>query len=435
MSFRVVRCPLLLSALVLGGCGAAETHSRPNLLLVTIDTLRADRCSSYGHDRNTTPRLDRLAEDGVRFAVAYAPTPVTGPSHASLLTSQHPQQHGVLRNGDALSGQAVTLAEVLQDAGYDTAAIVSAYPLKAKFGLAQGFRVYEDDFRAPDASLPQPRWEGRPLGESYDRRAWATSDLALAWLARQAASQRPFFLWIHYFDPHSPYDAPAAEEDLTAFDAYDREIRYTDGEMGRVLDFIDAAGLRATTVVAVTSDHGEGLGQHGHEEHGAVVYEEAVRIPLVLRGPGRLAGGRVWTDEVTLLDVAPTLLGVLRLATRPKAFVGRDLSGPLEGRPGRVPQADAVFLRSELRPAGCQQYAVRQGQWKYLEDRCQGTLRRSELYDLQSDPGELQDLSGAKPEQVPAAARLLRQWRRTRGAPGAPPSPEDAEALRALGYF
>ncbi|HEX6736922.1 MAG TPA: sulfatase-like hydrolase/transferase, partial [Vicinamibacteria bacterium] len=173
MAFLVPRCPLLLLACGLGACAGAETNSRLNVVLVTIDTLRADHCSGYGYGHRTTPRLDGLAAQGVRFAAAYTPAPVTGPSHASLLTSQYPQHHGVLRNGDTLSPRALTLAEVLQVAGYRTAAVVSAYPLKAKFGLAQGFRVYEDDFRAPDASLPRPRWEGRPLGESYDRRAWA----------------------------------------------------------------------------------------------------------------------------------------------------------------------------------------------------------------------------------------------------------------------
>jgi len=433
MPFRVDRCPLLLLALLLGGCGGAETHSHPNLLLVTIDTLRADHCSSYGHDRPTTPRLDQLATDGVRFAAAYAPAPVTGPSHASLLTSTYPQHHGVLRNGAALGPEALTLAEVLRDAGYDTAAIVSAYPLKAKFGLAQGFGSYEDDFLAADASLPRGRWEGRPLGESYDRRAQATSDRALGWLKRHASTDRAFFLWIHYFDPHSPYDAPGGANP-EALDGYDREIRYTDAQLGRVLDFIDATGLRATTLVAVTGDHGEGLGQHGRREHGDVVYEEAVRIPFFVRWPGRLEGSRVWTDEVTLLDVGPTLLGLLRVG-RPRAFQGRDLSAPLQGRSGSPPPPHPVFLRSELRPTGCNQYAVRQGRWKYLEDRCQGALRAVELYDLEADPGELRDLHGEDPAEARGLAKLLRHWRRAHPAPGPPPSAPDLEALRSLGYF
>jgi choline-sulfatase len=190
--------------LALAACGGDETRERPNLLLVTIDTLRADHCSGYGYAWPTTPQLDELTRDGVRFAAAYAPTPVTGPSHATLFTSLHPHHHGVLSNGATLPPEAFTLAEILDEAGYDTAAIVSAYPLKAKFGLAQGFRSYEDDFPAADASLPQPRWEGQPLDEAYDRRAGATSDRALAWLAKRAPSGRPFFLWIHYFDPHSP---------------------------------------------------------------------------------------------------------------------------------------------------------------------------------------------------------------------------------------
>jgi choline-sulfatase len=415
------------------GCRSADTRSRPNLLLITIDTLRADHCSSYGYHRLTTPHLDGLARDGVRFATAYAPTPVTGPSHATLFTSLHPQHHGVLSNGAALPPEPFTMAEVLQDAGYETGAIVSAYPLKARFGLAQGFRSYEDDFPASDASLPQARWEGERLAEAYDRRAGATSDRALAWLARHGSGPRPFFLWVHYFDPHSPYDAPgAASEGM--LEAYDAEIRYADAEIGRVLAFLDGAGLRAATLVAVTSDHGEGLGQHGHLEHGDVVYEEAVRVPLLLRWPGRVPGGRVWPEEVALIDVAPTLAGLMELEGRPRAFQGRDLSAALCGSAARPAPPAAIFLRSELRSEGCNHYAVRRGRWKRLEERCQGELRRTEIYDLAADPGERYDLHRDAPAVAQELAPLLGRWRRSRTTPAGPRPPADEEAFRALGY-
>jgi choline-sulfatase len=414
------------------GCRSADTRSRPNLLLITIDTLRADHCSAYGYHRPTTPHLDELARDGVRFATAYSPTPVTGPSHATLFTSLHPQHHGVLSNGTALPAEPFTVAEILQQAGYETGAIVSAYPLKARFGLSQGFGSYEDDFPAADASLPQANWEGEPLDEAYDRRAGATSDRALAWLARHKSGARPFFLWVHYFDPHSPYDAPGTEGE-GILDAYDAEIRYADAEVGRVLAFLDRAGLRATTLVAVTSDHGEGLGQHGHLEHGDAVYEEAVRVPLMLRWPGRVPGGQVSPEQVALIDLVPTLAGLMELS-RPPAFQGRDLSAALGGRSAARPPPAPIFLRSELRPEGCNQYAVRQGRWKRLEERCRGELRWTELYDLTLDPGERHDLH----REAPAVARelepLLWRWRRSRTTPAQVRAPADDEAFRALGY-
>jgi arylsulfatase len=205
--------------------------------------------------------------------------------------------------------------------------------------------------------------------------------------------------------------------------------------VGRLLDFVDAAGLRATTLVAVTSDHGEGLGQHDSPEHGDLVYEEAVRVPLVLRGPGGLEAGRVWEESVTLLDLAPTLMGLMRLGDRPRSFHGRDLSAALGEEPGRTRHPATVFLRSELRTERCNHYAVRQGRWKYLEKRCQGTLRAAELYDLAADPGERHDLRAAARPEASRLSGLLLTWRRSRGQPAAAPSTADLEAFRALGYF
>jgi choline-sulfatase len=434
----------LLLLPLLAGLACSLRPAPPNVLLVTIDTLRADHCSAYGYGRPTTPRLARLAAEGLLFETAYAPIPVTGPSHASLMTGLYPRASGVVRNGYVLDAAHLTLATRLRARGYTTAAVVSAFPLDRRFGLAAGFDHYDDRFAPAESSLPKPQWDGLPLGQPYDRRADATTDRALRWLGTRP-SGRPFFLWVHYFDPHSPYDPPAAYRfqpgdaaagsagELVA--AYDGEIRFTDTQLGRLLDALDAEGLAKNTLVVVTSDHGEGLGQHGVMEHGSVVYEEAVRVPLVLRWTGHVLGGRRLAAPVELLDVAPSVLE-LAGAAPPASDHGVSLA-PLATGASRVQDARrAVFLQREFQErAGSNTFAVRAGAHKYVETREESRVLRRELYDLAGDPQELRSLDAEQQERTEQLVRLLQAWR-TRVAPGRRQqvAPENLEGLRALGY-
>jgi len=435
----------LAVTLVLPTTSCWSRSRTPNLLLVTIDTLRADHCSAYGYGRATTPRLDRLASEGALVETAYAPIPVTGPSHTSLMTGLYPRATGVVQNGLVLGEAPPTLAGLLSARGYSTAAVVSAFPLNRRFGLARGFQHYDDEFLRSEASMPDERWDGQVIDQAYDRRGDATTDRALAWLASRP-SQQPFFLWVHYFDPHSPYEAPAgnevppsrgsAAEPEPMVAAYDNEIRFADGQLGRLLDALEGQGLGRNTLVVVTSDHGEGLGQHGVSEHGPVVYEEAVRVPLVFRWSGELPAGQRLKQVAQLIDVLPSVLDLLLPGGGP-AVQGHSLADRLKGRPNADAAVPPVFLQREFEDqAGDNLFAVRDGDHKYIETRESAGVARREFYDLQLDPQELRSLDGEPSETWRPLAQRLRGWR-SEVAPGARqrPNPEVLEGLRALGYL
>jgi arylsulfatase A-like enzyme len=440
----------ILLLLLWGGAACRKEPSgtpRPNLLLVTIDTLRADHCSVYGYGLPTTPRLERLAREGVRFDAAYAPMPSTGPSHASLFSSLHPLRHGVVANGYVLGPEHAVLAETLRGTGYRTAAVIGAYPLKSRFGYGRGFESYDEAFAREDASVLSTRWEGHPLDEPYDRRATAVTRRALEWLGRRQGPE-PFLLWLHYFDPHSPYDPPepfrsrfapgeaSASELARTVAGYDGEIAFADEHLGRVVDALDAAGLGETTLVVVTGDHGEGLNSHGIREHGEEIYEEAVRVPLILRWKGRLPAGRTIGVPVETLDIAPTAVELLRAGSLSRRMRARSLTRLLAEAPSEGTRS--VLLQSEHRAnPRVDTFGIRQGRWKYIERRDEQRILEAQVFDLLADPGERTNLMARQPAEAGRLAGELRAWRKTGGrAPVAPPSlsPEDREALRALGY-
>ncbi|MDH3211966.1 MAG: sulfatase-like hydrolase/transferase [Myxococcales bacterium] len=453
---------LLFIALVLApgpGCApTAESGDWPNVLLITIDTLRRDHCSVYGYAHDTTPHLRRVAEGGLRFDLAYAPTPTTGPTHASILTGLYPPAHRVVKNGVALAARNETLAEILAAQGYQTSGIVSSFVLHARFGFGQGFSVYQDDFEAATASASVSTWEGQDVEKGFDRRADATTRRAIRWLWEDRDRERPFFLFVHYFDPHSPYEAPGAfaqrfpppdpgaGEGIQASLAfrqavrnYDGEIAFTDQEIGRLLDAIERQGLSEKTLVVITADHGEGLMDHGAMLHGLDLYEENVRVPLLLRWPDRIPAGRVLAQPVELVDLAPTILDLIGVKSS-RAFQGRSLAASLRGDEPLDPDrpiylhrrrfdaeyADGIYVKGR-------QFGIRWGRWKTIDAPDQG---RTALYDLESDPQERTDRSRSDADQAARLAEKLMEWRRSgtsdpafRGL-----SESDREALEALGY-
>ena len=418
----------------------------PSIVLVTIDTLRADHVSAYGYARETTPHLDALAAGGARFETAYAVSSTTGPSHATLFTSRYPDEHGVTKNGVPLPADVPVLAERLRDAGYETAAFVSSFVVERRFGLARGFDHYDDDFRGAAHSSPLRRWEGHVLEAPYDRRAGETTERALAWLAARHDA-RPFFLWVHYFDPHSPYDPPAPHRqaflessDPTsprhAIDLYDGDVHYADAELGRLL----AALALHAPLTLVTADHGEGLWDHGYLEHGVFLYEEMVRVPWVVHWPGRVPAGSTLGGLAAHVDLVPTLAGLtgLDLLADPR---GRDLA-PLLLR-GEAPDPERrVHLqrrhyepgqRGHVRVEG-PKHAIRVDRWKLIVSPGELGL---ELFDLARDPRELHNLAGLRPDVVQPLYADLRRWQegqRTRLAAPAAPDAQARERLRALGY-
>ena len=317
------RRPWLLVAapLVLAAIGAGVWLIRrppPNVLLVTIDTLRADHVGAYGYSAAATPVLDELAHRGVRFASVESAAPLTGPSHATILTGQYPPRHGVRENVSFLlePGQ-TTLATRLRRRGYHTGAFVGAYPVAAGFGFGQGFDHFSEGLHANPG-----------IGQGAERPANEVADAAVDWLR---AAAPPFFAWVHFYDPHAPYAPPPPFRERFADRPYDGEIAFTDEQLGRVVGALREAGHAEDTLVLVLADHGEGLREHEEAGHGILIYESTLRVPLIVSGPG-VPRGLVVNDAVGTVDVVPTLLALLGLEA-PADLPGRSLRPALLGRP------------------------------------------------------------------------------------------------------
>ena len=418
---------LAASAATVPACRNGRPSGRPNVLLVTIDTCRADRLGPYGFPLARTPALDRLAREGVRCDDAVAAAPITLPSHASILTGLLPPAHGVRDNGSyALGPSAVTLAERLKGAGYATHAVVSALVLDRRYGLAQGFDAYDDDLWSEDA----PK-----LFLIRDRPARRTADRVLAWLdGRDEAERRqPFFAWVHFFDPHQPWE-PEPQDRPLAPTPYDAEITAADRALGRVLDRLRDDRLLDDTVVVVTADHGESLGEHGEKTHAVFVYDATVKVPLLLRYPKLFRAGSVYRGPVSHVDLVPTLLSLLGLPL-PESTDGASLLAALRGEapPPDRPQYSESLL-SEVGFGMAPLHAIRSGGMKYIR------APRPELYDLRADPSELADLHAKEPRRAALLDDRLSDVmdlssRRAVAAEASPMSKETMEALRSLGYL
>jgi arylsulfatase A-like enzyme/Flp pilus assembly protein TadD len=376
-----------------------------DVLLITIDTLRADAVGAYGKPQAGTPWMDRLAAEGVRFEAARAHNVVTLPSHASLLTGLLPQTHGVRDNaGFRFPAEVPTLATLLGAEGYRTGAFISAFPLDSRFGLATGFDVYEDSF--VDAGV-------RPAFTEQERRAAATVALAQAWL--EEGDGRPTFTWLHLYEPHYPWANGLYQSDVAAADAALAPL---------LAPLFESTG----TLVVLTSDHGESLGEHGEATHGTFAYEGALRVPLVFFQP-QLLPPRVVRSEVRLVDVMPTVLDLLGVSA-PDDLDGESLL-PLAAGVLEEKRVDTYFeaLSGQLNRGWAPLYGVVRDGWKYIE------LPLPELYDLDADPDEMVNLVGSeagRADELRAALADLRE-----GDAGAAPAAESAETLerlRALGY-
>ncbi len=403
--------------------GTGIQSTRASILLITLDTTRADHIEPYGSREASTPYLAGLAEQGIVFERAYAVAPVTAPTHASILTGLYPPRHGVRNNlMHHLPEEVTTLAERLGESGYRTAAFVSAIVLERRYGLDQGFEVYNDDLRSSLAPQATRMVTERP--------AAATADLALAWLD-QLDTGDSFFLWVHFYDPHLPYEPPAPWAERFRGRPYDGEIASMDQQIGRLLQHPRAAA--DDVVVAAIGDHGEGLGEHGEEAHGLLVYDSTLHVPWILRLPGGLKGRRISTP-VSQVDLAPTLadLMALNLDENPGAFDGESLLPLLGGDPKTRDRL--LFAESEVpffSYGWARLRAVHQGAVKLIDAPV------LELYDLDHDPGEIHNLAGERTADVRRLAAEVEVWttgERDQDAVVAVDS-QTAEQLRALGYL
>lgn len=444
---------LLLTAALAAACSPQGRAAPPGVILVSLDTVRADRTSLLGYERPTTPNLERLAREGASFTRAYTMSATTGPSHATLFTGRYAPAHGIYHNGVSLGPAQVTLAEHLRNRGYETAGVIGSFVLSGRFGFDQGFDVWDEEFSAEESSLPLQDWEGHVVpGGGFDRPGEAITQRALSWLGRNRS--RPFFLFVHYFDAHEPYDPapewearfPAATNDPEQVEVarYDAEIAEVDAQVGALLDGLDRLGLAERTLVVVTTDHGQGLLDHDDAYHGTNIYEEAVRGVLLLRWPGRIPAGSVLDVPVMQVDVAPTLLDLLSPGSHAElGLPGRSLAGLLLGRArGGIRSERPIFLYRQWYPPHTvrgtpvrgEQFGVRVGHWKYLEGNEDG---RRELYDLSRDPGERINRIEESDTPRDRLAQTLAKWR-ARHARGKRVRPRlndrERQKLRALGY-
>jgi arylsulfatase A-like enzyme/Flp pilus assembly protein TadD len=425
---------LVCGALTLGGdgCGRSSrdaTPGRPSLLLVTLDTTRADRLGCYGYRQAETPRLDRLAAEGWLAVHAVAVAPLTLPSHASILTGLYPPRHGVRDNADfRLPDGVTTLAEHLKRQGYSTAAVVGSLVLTASLGLNQGFDAYNEP-GMPRGAAPDGRLAlYRPIVE---RPASEVTDAAIAALDRIGGGA--FFLWVHYYDPHHPYSPPPPYAARFAERPYDGEIASTDAQLGRLLDDLSRRGVLDRTLVVATADHGESLGEHGEKTHGLLLYDADIRVPLLLRLPGVIPSGRRYEGVVSGVDLVPTVLDLLGVPPLPGSQ-GRSFAAAARG--GDVPAREPAYseaIYGERVYGWAPTYALREIGKKFIE------APEPEIYDLSTDPGETANLAAARSEEVASWRSRLRSIRQELGhADSSARETMDADArakLLSLGYL
>jgi arylsulfatase A-like enzyme/Flp pilus assembly protein TadD len=399
---------------------AAGSLVRGNLLLITLDTTRADRLGFHGNSAIRTPVLDQLASRGVVFTHATAPTPTTLPSHASILTGLYPRTHGVRSNGMfRLDDDTLTLAELLREQAYQTAGFISAYVLDARFGLNQGFDLFNDDVHLDGIN--------QHLGAA-ERSAATTTDHALAWLQSRGDSDQPFFAWVHYFDPHANYAPPEPFATTYSDNLHDGEIAFVDQQIGRLLAGLPDAET-APTLVVVTADHGESLAAHGEHTHGYLAYDVTLRVPLLFHVTHQPLASSYIAHRVSTVDIVPTVLALLGI-TGSTTFDGMDLTQP--------PPADRAIYAETYH--GFMEYgwapllAVYQGDYKLIHGP------DPEFYNVARDPFEHARIAAPA---APLHARLYTELRRLFGEEvtsngtieaTTTVSPDELQRLQALGY-
>ncbi len=403
--------------------------AKPNVILITMDTTRADHLGCYGYQNIRTPNLDALARQGVVFEQAATAAPLTLPSHCTIMTGMYPTYHGVRVNGNtALSDGQTTLAEVLGGRDYRTGAFIGAFVLDGRWGLKQGFEHYDDQFDLK-------KYKHLDLGE-VQRPGNEVVDAALAWL--DGNRSRPFFAWIHLYDPHLPYAPPEPYASEYAgrgpYGLYDGEIAFMDEQIGRVVEWLRKSGLEGKTVMVLVADHGESLGSHGETAHGYFIYDYAMRVPFLVATPlDRLQGKRV-PSEVSTADVFPTILDLVG-APPPAKVQGRSLAGLMldPGRKDEVP-AYGEAMASNIQFGWSALHALRTPRYKYID------APRAELYDLLRDSGEQENVLAEFPDVARRMKAeldgLMAETSKNAPAPQAANLDKDTmERLSALGYI
>jgi choline-sulfatase len=408
---------LFLALFVSTACTAQATARRPDVFLITIDTLRADHVHCYGDAQISTPALDALAKNGIRFSTAFTPSPITNTSHTSILTGLLPSSHGVTDFAVPLDPSHPTLAEMLKGQGYHSAAFIGAVILDSNGlapGLNRGFDFY-DNFT--DHPTTQARW-GR-----VERRGMDVVHRAEAWLAKHPAG--PHFVWVHLYDPHDPYEPPSPYSQTYKGRLYDGEIAYADSALANFVAYIKARGVYDNAVVIAVADHGESLGEHGEDTHGIFLYDSTTHVPLIMKLPRNATAGTVVDAQVRTIDILPTVLD----------FVGAQLPEKLDGKSllpyftNSKAEDRVAFGETDypLRFGWSPLRSVRTKEFKFIE------APRSELYDLGQDPAELKNKYASSDPTVLRLRAMLDNWQRPSHGVSAPSQQTD-EQLKSSGY-
>ncbi len=432
---RFQKLSLMIGTVFLAACQSPQQSSqlppvkvaalRPlNVVVVTVDTLRPDHLGCYGYKDIETPVLDGLAKRGVLFENAVAQTPLTPPSHASIFTGQNPNMHKVRNTGGfILPASSHPLARLLQEQGWDTAAFVGSAVLKKLFGFSNGFAVYDDQ-------MPRPG-NRNEFREDPERKASVVVDRAIDWLDKRP-SGKPYFLWVHLYDPHIPYQPPGEFARKYKGRPYDGEIAYTDQQLGRLFEAIGKKSPADQTVIAVLSDHGESLGEHGEHTHGIFLYDSTMRIPFLISGPGIPPGVRV-KQQARSIDFLPTLFEVMG-GSAPASVQGVSLVPAFKGAGVATDNSYGETLYPKMNMNWAELRSIRTNRWKYIR------APRPELYDLASDPGETKNVIGQNSPEVQKLEAQLKSVVST-GANGAE-KVETAmvdervmDQLKSLGYL
>jgi arylsulfatase A-like enzyme/Flp pilus assembly protein TadD len=399
----------------------ASRELRPlNVVVITVDTLRPDHLHCYGYDKIATPTLDGIAQGGTLFETGVTQTPLTPPSHASIFTGLNPPSHKVRDTGGfILSPSTPTLASILQDRGWDTGAFISSAVLKKRFGFDHGFSVYDDQ-------MPRPG-NTQEFLEDAERRAGDTVDRAVAWL--DGRTDKPFFMWVHLYDPHTPYDPPSPFRERYKDRPYDGEIAYADHELGRLMDTLRRKSPPEKTIVAVLSDHGESLGEHGEFSHGVFLYDSTMRIAYLLSGPGVPRGVRV-KEQARTIDLLPTIIDLLGGAA-PPGVEGSSLVPLFSGKDAGTGISYGETLFPKINMGWAELRAIRTNQWKYIR------APKPELYDLSRDPKETNNVLAEHAPEVRKLEAQLAAISHSTGAEKVETAQMDERTLaqlKSLGY-
>jgi len=413
----------VVSCVVVSSPACSRPSSPPDILLITLDTTRADHIGAYGDRGARTPRLDRLASEGVLFERAIAAAPITLPAHASLFTGRYPFAHGVRNNGNFSLKDGATLTTWLHGRGYRTAAFVSAFVLDRRFGLDAGFDHYDDRMDGGGETLPKSSSEP-------ERRGDRTARAAVDWLNANGRDERPWFVWIHLYDPHDPYDPPSPLREAFANRLYDGEIAFADEAIGSVVDGVARLGRRRPALVAVVGDHGESLGEHDEATHAMFVYEAPLHVPMIIAWPGHLPAGKRVAAIARSVDLAPTLFD-LAVQGKTEGLHGQSLAPAIDGTgaPPASAYSETYFPLFYMNWAPLR--SLQDDRWKLID------APQPELYDLSADPREQTNLAVREPARTAALKRALDELTGHQAGVMSerPMDAETIQKLAALGYI